>query len=325
MRFTTIEEEITVTKFRKDIAREIESYFEERGFNVIEPQIFQKYDKYMRSAYRGDSASTVKVLGGDSRVLILRPDITINVLEDIFSKWEGGSPLKIYYNSKVYFNEPGGRVAANHQMGVESLGEDRLKGDTEALEMASTLMSLLKEPYIIEAGHSSYLDGFFSEIKIGKDDEAKLKELIGRKNRSELRARVGELGLKESMWDLILEMQGEIEDVIAMAASLCSNKRMSESVEQLRRVGEFLSGKDFRENIKFDLSMIADYHYYDGIIFKGYSMSSPKKILSGGRYDRLTEEFGKKVSAIGFMIDMDHVTRIRIGGSNGGNSYHSHS
>lgn len=318
MSFTTIEEEIAVTKFRKDIVREIESYFEEKGFNLIEPQIFQKYDRYMGSAYRQNSAATVKVLGGDSRILILRPDITINVLGDIFSKWEGGSPLKIYYNSKVYFNEPGGRVASNHQMGVESLGDDPHKGDIEALEMASTLMSLLKEAYIIESGHSKYLDGFFNEIRLNSDDEMKLKELIRKKNRCDLRLKVETLGLKDSLLDRILDLQGDLEEVIDLAAPHCLNEEMRESMEQLKRINELIKEKGLRENIKLDLSMIADYHYYDGIIFKGYSHSSPKKILSGGRYDRLTEEFGMKVSAIGFMIDMDYVTRIRIGGKHSG-------
>ena len=63
-------------------------------------------------------------------------------------------------------------------------------------------------------------------------------------------------------------------------------------------------------------------NYYDGLIFKGYSISSPK-ILSGGRYDRLTEEFEMRVPAIGFMVDMDYITRIRIGGENGGKGYNS--
>ena len=59
------------------------------------------------------------------------------------------------------------------------------------------------------------------------------------------------------------------------------------------------------------MSMIPDLDYYDGIIFKGYCKDTPKKVLSGGRYDRLTQKFGVSVSAIGFMIDMDLATQLR--------------
>ncbi|HHT50922.1 MAG TPA: hypothetical protein GXZ78_05575 [Eubacteriaceae bacterium] len=325
MRFTTIEEEIAVTKFKKGIEREIEGYFEEKGFNLIEPPIFQKYDKYMASNYRQDSSAIVKVLGGGSNILVLRPDITINVLGDIFSKWEGDYPLKIYYNSKVYYNGPESWVAANHQMGIESLGEDVLVGDTQALEMASIILGILKEPYILEIGYSKYLDGFFNEIQLSIDDENELKELISKKNRCELKDKVGKLALNNTLLDRILDIQGDIEDVVDMAAPFCINGEMKESIEQLEKIREFLVDKGYKENIKLDLSMIADYHYYDGLIFKGYSISSPKKILSGGRYDRLTEEFEMRVPAIGFMVDMDYITRIRIGGENGGKGYNSNS
>lgn len=325
MRFTTIEEEIAVTRFKKGIEREIEGYFEEKGFNLIEPPIFQKYDKYMDSDYKQDSSAIVKVLGGDSKILILRPDITINVLGDIFSKWEGGYPLKIYYNSKVYNNGSGGWVVVNHQMGIESLGEEALKGDTQALEMVSTLLGILKEPYIIEVGYSNYLDGFFNEIKLRPDVEIELKELISKKNRSDLKERLRKLSLKNSLLDKIIDIQGDIGEVIDMANPYCTNEEMNKSIERLKRIREFLKDKEYKGSIKFDLSMIADYHYYDGIIFKGYSLSSPKKILSGGRYDRLTEEFGMKVPAIGFMVDMDYITRIRIGGDNSGKGYNSNS
>ena len=94
MRFTTIEEEIAVTKFKKGIEREIEGYFEEKGFNLIEPPIFQKYDKYMASNYRQDSSAIVKVLGGGSNILVLRPDITINVLGISFLNGKGTIPLR---------------------------------------------------------------------------------------------------------------------------------------------------------------------------------------------------------------------------------------
>ncbi|MFA7534073.1 MAG: ATP phosphoribosyltransferase regulatory subunit, partial [Tissierellaceae bacterium] len=119
MRFTTIEEELTVTKFKKAIEREIEGYFEEMEFDLIEPRIFQKYDEYVNSEHKQDSSKTVKVLSGNSRIFILRPDITINVLGEIFSKWDGEPPLKVYYNSTIYLNKEGGKILENHQMGIE--------------------------------------------------------------------------------------------------------------------------------------------------------------------------------------------------------------
>jgi ATP phosphoribosyltransferase regulatory subunit len=52
--------------------------------------------------------------------------------------------------------------------------------------------------------------------------------------------------------------------------------------------------------------------YYDGIIFKGFIKSIPDSILSGGRYDRLMEKFGKKVGAIGFAVYLDKLERFAV-------------
>lgn len=314
MRFTSISQELEVTKFKKSIEREIEGYFENKGFQLIEPRIFQKYDEYVRSNFRQDSSKTVKVLSGDSRIFILRPDITTNVLGEIFSKWDGSPPLKVYYNSKIYLNKSGGKILENYQMGIESLGQDILQADQEIVEMAVTLMGTLGEPFILELGSSKYLDGFFRELCLSKNIESEIRELISKKNRYSLRLKLQAFGIKGTILDHVLDMQGSMEDVIEMAKSNYMNHEMKDALDELDKIKDFFSDKRIAQGIRFDLSMLPDLDYYDGIVFKGYCLNVPNKILSGGRYDRLTEEFGHRVPAIGFMIDMDLTTRIRIKG-----------
>ncbi|OPL09614.1 MAG: hypothetical protein AVO33_06280 [delta proteobacterium ML8_F1] len=314
MQFSTITEELQVTEFRKGIERELEAFFEAKGYRLIQPRIFQGYDSFVCSNLRQDSSKTVKVLGGDSRIFILRPDITTNILHQIFSKWEGSPPLKVYYNSKIYRNQPAGGILEHYQMGVESLGEDSLKGDQEMIEMAAALMGTLGEPFIIELGSSKYLDGFFKELDLDLETEGVLRDLISKKNRDGLRRRVRALGLEDTVLSTILEMEGNMESVLDRAKSYERNDEMMAALDELEGLREFFSTRALLRNIHFDLSMMPDLDYYDGIIFKGYALNTPKKILSGGRYDRLTQRFGKTVSAIGFMLDMDLVTRIRIKG-----------
>lgn len=312
MQFRNISQELEVTKIKKDIEREIEAYFEKMDFSIIEPKIFQDYDDFICSNFRQNQSKTVKVLGGDSKIYVLRPDITTNILSQIFSKWEGEPPLKVYYNSKVYRNESRGRIIENYQMGIESLGDDIYKGDREVFEMAVNLMSNLGKEYILELGSSKYLDGFFREIKLNISDEAEIKELISKKNRDNLNARLKSLGLEDTILSKVLDMQGSMEKVISMAKTYDMNIEMKDALDSLESLNKLFLGRDEIDRIKLDLSMVPELDYYDGIIFKGYYMGIPTKILSGGRYDKSTEKFGITVPAIGFMIDMDLVTRIRI-------------
>ena len=63
--------------------------------------------------------------------------------------------------------------------------------------------------------------------------------------------------------------------------------------------------EDLDKYTLFDLSMVSKLDYYDGIMLKGYFKNLYKEILSGGRYDGLTESFGRRVPAIGFTIYFD--------------------
>ena len=314
MQYRNIIEELEITKFRKNIERDIEAYFEEMNFSIIEPKMFQDYDSYIYSNLKGDTSKTVKVLGGDSRIYILRPDITINILSQIFSKWEGKPPLKIYYNSKIYRNEFDGEILENYQMGIESLGDDLLKGDREILEMAVTLMETLGEAYILELGSSKYMDGIFKELKLDIEDEIEIRKLISKKNRPSLRKKLKSLEVENPVLDNIFSMQGSIGEVLEIARSYPMNTYMKEAIASLEEINKYFIDKKFRDRIKLDLSMVPDLDYYDGIIFKAYCLSVPKKILSGGRYDKLTKKIGLEVPAIGFMIDMDLVTQMRFKG-----------
>lgn len=314
MQFRNIREELEYTKFRKEIEREIENYFENKGFVIIEPRAFQEYDDFALSNFRQDLSRTVKVVGGDSNIYILRPDITTNILSQIFSKWEGEPPLKVYYNSKIYRNEARGKILQNYQMGIESLGDDPSTADGEICEMAISIMASLGEPYILELGSSEFLDGFFREIDLKPQDEMEIRNFIGEKNRDSLRLKLERLKLRDTILDKILDMQGNMDEVIDMVKSFHINEEMRSALDSLENLRELFSPREEFSRIKLDLSMVPDLDYYDGIIFKGYCLSAPTKIISGGRYDKSTEKYGKKIPAIGFMIDMDLVTQVRIKG-----------
>lgn len=314
MELKSIEEELLLLKFKKSIEREMEDYFESKGFSIIEPDIFQSYDDFLLSNFRQDLSKTVKVLGGDSNIYILRPDITTNILGKIFSRWEGKPPLKVYYNSRVYSNSSGGRIKENHQLGLESLGDIPAKADKEMLEMAIYLMERLNIPYVLELGSSKYLDSYIRELKLDSNDEIEIRNLLAKKNKDGLKIRIKSIGVKSTILDVILDMEGNMEEVVNKARSLYANYEMEEAIDSLESLMNFFKEKILLDKVNLDLSMIPDLDYYDGIVFKGYCQGTTKKVISGGRYDKLTKQFGKNVPAIGFVMDMNLATQLSYGG-----------
>ena len=46
--------------------------------------------------------------------------------------------------------------------------------------------------------------------------------------------------------------------------------------------------------VSYDLGMLSRYQYYTGIIFKAYTYGTGDYIVTGGRYNKLLVQFGKR-------------------------------
>jgi ATP phosphoribosyltransferase regulatory subunit len=85
------------------------------------------------------------------------------------------------------------------------------------------------------------------------------------------------------------------------------NDLMKEGISELTKVNEHF--KNETNKITYDLSLVSELNYYDGIIFRGYIENSNKEMIKGGRYDSFTEQFGFKIPAIGFSIELDELIK----------------
>jgi ATP phosphoribosyltransferase regulatory subunit len=79
------------------------------------------------------------------------------------------------------------------------------------------------------------------------------------------------------------------------------------AINQMEELEEILSLYGLAHYISFDLGMTAQYAYYNGIIFRGYTYGLGEPIVTGGRYDHLIEQFGRQSAAVGFAILVDGV------------------
>ena len=81
----------------------------------------------------------------------------------------------------------------------------------------------------------------------------------------------------------------------------------SAALVYLRQLYNALSKAGYGDHIRFDLGMVHQIDYYTGVVFRGYVEGAGDAVLSGGRYDNLTEAFGRAAPATGFAVDVDAV------------------
>ncbi|MDB0441474.1 ATP phosphoribosyltransferase regulatory subunit [Clostridioides difficile] len=310
MKFLRIEDEVIYSKKRYKLKREIDRLFLDEEYFQIEPQLFEEYDEFTNINSKIPKESMVKVVNG--RVMVLRADITTSIIKSLIPRWEEGLKLKLFYNSSIYKNKNTVGIKEIRQIGCEYLGESSVEADREVVKLALKILEKYNNNFILEVGSSKYINGLLEELKLNKTCENQIKNLLYTKNNHELKIYIEDLKIKNDVKELlsnILNFQGNLYNVIEKAQKFYCNDKMKQALEELKQINDLIEECNFLDKARFDLSMITMLDYYEGVMFRGYYPDSYKEILSGGRYDSLTKEYGKEIPAIGFTLSVDELMK----------------
>ncbi|OZM56988.1 hypothetical protein CIB95_09465 [Lottiidibacillus patelloidae] len=306
MDFLTINDELAFLKSKNKLKKELQELFSQAGFLEVEPSFIEDYDRFAEVNKRVKLKSMVKVLNGNGTISILRPDITSVIIKNYIPKWEVGTKLKLFYQSTVFENNGSSGINEWKQAGVEYLGEDSQVADQSILKLALSILNTYNTTFLFEIGNSKYLNGLFKELALTPTSEKKVKEFIYHKDEFGLKKYLKDLEINEKSKGLLsdlLSFQGTIEEVCEKSHSYFMNGEMEEAISELKDIAILLRGLGYSRKTVFDLAMVTTFDYYEGLIFKGYYPTIYQPIISGGRYDSLTEKYGKRVSAVGFKVD----------------------
>ncbi|HBF4285648.1 ATP phosphoribosyltransferase regulatory subunit [Clostridioides difficile] len=310
MKFLRIEDEVIYSKKRYKLKREIDKLFLDEEYFQIEPQLFEEYDEFTTINNKIPEESMVKVVNG--KVMVLRADITTSIIKSLVPRWEDGLKLKLFYNSSIYKNKNIVGIKEIRQIGCEYLGEASVEADREVVKLALKILEKYNNNFILEVGSSKYIHGLLEDLNLNKNCENQIKNLLYTKNTHELKVYIEELKIKREVKELlsnILSLQGNLYNVIEKSNKFYCNNKMKQALEELKQVNNLIEECNFLDKARFDLSMITMLDYYEGIMFRGYYPNSYKEILSGGRYDSLTKEYGKEIPAIGFTLSVDELMK----------------
>lgn len=310
MKFLRIEDEVIYSKKRYKLKREIDKLFLDEEYFQIEPQLFEEYDEFTTINNKIPEESMVKVVNG--KVMVLRAYITTSIIKSLVPRWEDGLKLKLFYNSSIYKNKNTVGIKEIRQIGCEYLGEASVEADREVVKLALKILEKYNNNFILEVGSSKYIHGLLEELNLNKNCENQIKNLLYTKNTHELKVYIEELKIKREVKELlsnILSLQGNLYNVIEKSNKFYCNNKMKQALEELKQVNNLIEECNFLDKARFDLSMITMLDYYEGIMFRGYYPNSYKEILSGGRYDSLTKEYGKEIPAIGFTLSVDELMK----------------
>ena len=279
----------------------LRALYEVHGYKNFKMNKFEEYDLYRENRSFLVGSNILTFSGLDGRLMALKPDVTLSIVKNI----KENEDLKLYYSENVYRAEKGayefGEIV---QVGAEHIGALDLYSMCEMLCLAQKSLEIISDEFILDISHLGIVAALLEECRLNEKNCDAIFGYISEKNSHDLEKTLNELGVSAELSNILInitQLGGSFENVMPRLEALLG-ERCKNCTDELWAIFKTLEGFGYAKNIRLDFSILSDMNYYNGIVFKGFVPDVPKSILSGGRYDRLLEKFGKKQQAAGFAV-----------------------
>lgn len=285
------------------------------GYEEVITPTLEFYDVFGTENQPIEQEKMYKLFDNHGRIMVLRPDMTTPIARVAATKLKDSIyPLKLFYSCNIFrVNENlNAKMSEITQAGIEIIGIDNFRADAECIIMAiKSLLNIGLKNFKIELGQADFFKGLVENIKLESEESERLRKLVESKNYVALREFIdmNSESIEEDTKGVLKrlpELFGTIE-VLNEASKLTKNNKALKALENIREIYKIIDETGFGSYITIDLGMVQHINYYTGIIFRGYVDEIGKDILSGGRYDNLIEQFGEKLPATGFAINVDTI------------------
>jgi ATP phosphoribosyltransferase regulatory subunit len=281
------------------------------GYEDLQTPAFEYFDVFSREIGTTPSRDLYKFFDAEGNTLTLRPDFTPPVARCVAKYFmDEKNPLRFCYQGSAFVNTSAlqGKRSESTQTGVELINDPSVYADAEMIALlVECLQKAGLSDFQISIGNVEYFKGVCQAAGLDPDTERSLRDYISGKNYFAAEDLLKSRGMKASQRDEFLRIADFMDDREALkkVREATGNERSRKAIDRLIDLCRVIEAYGYGRYISFDLTLLSKYHYYTGVIFKGYTYGTGEAIATGGRYDGLLAHFGKDAPSIGFMIQID--------------------
>ncbi len=269
------------------------------NFKIMEPSPLELLSTLESKSGSGIINEIYSFIDKGNRKVALRFDLTIGLTRFFVSRRDLKIPAKIASFGGVWrYDEPqSGRYRFFHQWDIEIYGPNSLESDTEIIEFTSVFLNKLGLKNIIIDINSRELLEEYIKNNLNITGEETLFEIfraidkVPKKGRNmvlkEYEETIDDKVLEKAM--IFAEKKGSYEEINRFIEPL-----KLKSWESIKKVVQSLLNRKVN-NIRINLGIVRGLDYYSGIVFEAVDdESNLGSLVGGGRYNKLTETFGRK-------------------------------
>ncbi|OLE52887.1 MAG: ATP phosphoribosyltransferase regulatory subunit [Acidobacteria bacterium 13_1_20CM_3_53_8] len=303
-------------RLRRAVENTAMSVFDGWSYEEVTTPSVDYYALFERGMGHSEAHRSFRLTDTDGRLLALRPDVTSSAARAAATLFaERARPLRLCYAANVFRQQPRSHAEwrrESTQLGCELIGAGGATADIEVLLIAAEILQKLNlSDFCITLSSVEVFNGVAASLNFDETKRAEMQRLIDMKDATELQkflapyAPPGEI----AAFARLTRLSGKSR-VIDEAREVITNARSVAALRELENLWRVIESLDLTELFEIDLGDVSGLDYYTGLIFKIYLSGAGGRVGRGGRYDNLTENFGRAEPAIGFVLDLDAITDV---------------
>ena len=282
------------------------------GYAPFKMSKFEEYDLYVKNKDFLVSDRVITFNDTNGKLLALKPDVTLSIIKNA----DEGSKTKVYYNENVYrISGSTGHFKEIMQTGLECIGDVNTRDVYEVLYLAAKSLESVSENYVLDVSHMGLLSAILDDCTSDELFKKEITPLIAKKSAHEAKALCEKYGVSaEKTEDIctLISLYGDLDTVIPKLSALCKTEESKSALLGLKEVSDLMKNNFANEKIRFDVSVVNNMSYYDGLVFSGFLSGICEAVLSGGQYGRLLSSMGKQGDAVGFALYLDLLSELDL-------------
>lgn len=232
------------------------------------------------------------------RDVALRFDLTIGLTRHVVARRDLKMPAKIAAFAGVWrYDEPqAGRYRYFHQWDIEVYGPFSQESDAEVIEFVSVFFKKLGLAVSIQVNDRQLVEEYIRKV-LGITEEEKVLEMFRAVDKVPKKGAQGVLAeYKDKIEPAKLQSLIDFSKVTGTANEVMAKADVKglQAWQKLSGLMDSLASRGVA-NAAINLGIVRGLDYYSGIVFEVFDASGEGgALVGGGRYDRLTDAFGRK-------------------------------
>jgi len=267
-------------------------------FNQIEPSTLELQSTLEAKSGPSIIEETYSFTDKGGRNIALRFDLTIGLSRFVSMRRDLKLPVKLSSFGGVWrYDEPQlGRYRYFHQWDIEIFGSAEVEADAEVIEFVSFFLRKLGINFIIAINDRSILEEYLAKF-LGVTDKIILSEMlraIDKLSKKSSNQIINEYSQKLDSNNLqnfiqFVSFDGSPEKLLDY-----DKVKDFQSLDTILNLFDSLKSRTVKNAI-VDFRIVRGLDYYSGLVFEAKEPTSQiGSLVGGGRYDKLTEAFGRK-------------------------------